>query len=212
VGGVFVVLAISTGLGFYGISAFVSALARERGFSLSVASLGPTLSFLASGLGGVAAARLLPRTGVRPALLLGAAGTAAGLVGLAYATTAWAAWLSFVLIGGVGAFMAVVPCTSLITRWFEPNPARALTIATTGMSAGGALVSPLVVLFIDRYGLRVAAEMLAVATVVIVAVIGAAIREPAVPSSPKGDIAATGPEPGRTVHRGRSRCSASRSR
>jgi MFS family permease len=184
VGGVFAVLAVGTGVGFYATSAYVAALTHERGFGLALASSGPTLSFVCAGLGGMVAARLLPRVGVRPLLLIGAVGTAAGLVVLGRAGSAWALWLAFALSGGVGALMTVVPCTSLVTRWFPGNPAKALTIATTGMSAGGAVIPPFVVLLIDRYGFRTATVWLAVGAVVVVVVVVSLVREPAAPDTP----------------------------
>ena len=178
VGGVFTILAVGAGVGFYATSAYVAALTSERGFGLTMASSGPTLSFVCAGLGGVVAARLLPRVGVRPLLLVGALGTAAGLVVLGRTHSSWALWLSFALSGGVGALMAVVPCTSLVTRWFAPHPAKALTIATTGLSAGGAVVPPFVVLLIERYGLQAAVNWLAVATVAIVVAVVLVVRSP----------------------------------
>jgi MFS family permease len=178
VGGVFLVLAVGTGVGFYSSSAYVAALTGERGFSLAIASSGPTVSFVFAGFGGILAARLLPRLGVRPLLLIGAAGTGVGLFMLGRAGSPLSLWLSFALTGGVGALMTVVPCTSLIARWFDPAPAKALTIATTGMSAGGAAVPPFVVLLIQRHGLQAAADWLAVLSVAVVVVVALLIREP----------------------------------
>jgi len=175
-------------VGFYATSAYVAALTAERGFGLTVASSGPTLSFVCAGVGGIVAARLLPRFGVRPLLLVGALGTAAGLFVLGRAWSPWALWLSFALSGGVGALMAVVPSTSLVTRWFAPHPAKALTIATTGMSAGGAMVPPFVVLLIDASGLEVTANWLAAAVVVVVVAVAAVIREPAAAAVATPDV------------------------
>ncbi|MEU4244527.1 MFS transporter [Actinoplanes sp. NPDC026619] len=198
VAGVFLVLAAGTGVGFYATSAYVAALTGDRGFGLSLASSGPALSFVCAGLGGLLAARLLPRLGVRVLLPAGAAGTAAGLLLLGRTGSAWSLWLSFGLSGGVGALMAVVPCTSLITRWFAPDPAKALTIATTGMSAGGAVVPPFVVLLIERQGLATATVWLAVAVFGVVALVAAVIREPARPAQAVARVAAPViPDPGR---------------
>ncbi|MEO3855870.1 MFS transporter [Acrocarpospora sp. B8E8] len=203
VAGVFVVLATATGVGFYATSAYVAALTGERGFSLATASSGPTLSFVLAGLGGVLAAWLLPRLGVRPLLLIGAAGSGIGLFLLGLAESPASLWLSFALTGGVGALMAVVPCTSLITRWFHPTPAKALTIATTGMSAGGAVVSPFVVLLIERYGLRTGTGLLAVLSVTVVTLVAVILREPrdgaAVPPAATQATAAARPATAMTV-------------
>jgi MFS family permease len=172
------VLAVSTGAGFYSSSVYITTLTTERGFGLATASFGPTISFLTGGLCGIPAAWLVPRLGVRPMLLIGAVGTAAGLLLLGRAESAAALWLSFAVTGAAGALMTVVPGTSLIARWFDPAPAKALAVATTGMSAGGAAVPPFTVLLIQRYGLQTGAALLAVLTVVVVTLVAVLIREP----------------------------------
>jgi Major Facilitator Superfamily len=178
VAGVFVVLTAGVGTTFYSASAFTAALVRERGFSLTVASSGPTAFFLASGLGGTVVARVLPRLGVRRSLLLGAAGSAAGLLLIGLSRTPWQLWGAEALMGAVGAFMGGVPCISLVARWHRPDPARALALATTGMSAGGALVPPLVVVLIDRYRLFGGAGLLAAGMLVVVTLVVLLVREP----------------------------------
>ncbi|MBB6473344.1 MFS transporter [Sphaerisporangium rubeum] len=189
VAGVFVVLAVSTGAGFYSSSAYITALTTERGFDLTTASFGPTASFVVAGLCGIPAAWLLPRLRVRAMLLVGAAGTAAGLFLLGRADTAAALWGAFALMGAAGALMTVVPGTSLIARWFDPAPGKAITIATTGMSAGGALVPPGTVFLVQRYGFEAAAGLLGLLTIAVVAVVAAVVREPPVVRSP---VASTG--------------------
>jgi len=197
VAAVFVLLAVTTGLTFYSVSAYVAALTEERGLSLGVASSGPTVFFICSGLGGLLAARLLPRLGARRLLPIGAIGTAAAFVVLGLTWSPWSLWLSFAISGGAGAMMTVVPCTSLVARWFHPTPAKALVIATTGMSAGGATVPPFVVALIERHGLERTANVLAVVVVVVALTVSFAVRE--APARALHTHTADGDDPGPTI-------------
>jgi len=175
---VFVVLGVVTGLFFYSMSAFVDSLA-DNGFSVSVASLAPTVTAMASGLGGLWVARLLRRFPVRPLMIVGVC--AAGL-SLAWAGSARGAvelCAAFAAFGLATAFTAAVPCTDLIARWFAPTPGRAMAIATTGMSIGGAVMPPIVVAVLGVFGLSTGALVLGVALVAVVALATAVIPEPA---------------------------------
>ncbi|HEX2465441.1 MAG TPA: MFS transporter, partial [Thermoanaerobaculia bacterium] len=58
---VFVMLAVSSGLGFYNLSVLLGALTEERGFSVSAVSGTTALCFMVSGVAGLGVARLLER-------------------------------------------------------------------------------------------------------------------------------------------------------
>ncbi|MCH2097157.1 MAG: hypothetical protein MK142_02085, partial [Pseudomonadales bacterium] len=57
--GLFVILTITSGLAFYNMSVYMSALVEAQGFSVSRVSAAIAAFFVASGLGGVVAGRLL---------------------------------------------------------------------------------------------------------------------------------------------------------
>ncbi len=58
VGALFVMMMFSSGLGFYNQSVLLEALTRERGFSVSAASLASTVFFASSGFAGLAVSKL----------------------------------------------------------------------------------------------------------------------------------------------------------
>ena len=61
--------------------------------------------------------------------------------------------------GGCG----LVPTTTLIARWFDRRRALALSIASTGLSLGGVIFTPISVLLILKLGLTGAAPWIALA-------------------------------------------------
>ena len=62
---------------------------------------------------------------------------------------------------GVGyAATSLLPSTTLIARWFETGRALALSIASTGLSVGGALLTPFSAALVERFGLTAATSWL----------------------------------------------------
>ena len=61
----FVILAFSSGLGFYNHSVVLQALASEKGFAITMASTAVSIFFMASGVAGIFIAALLEKYDVR---------------------------------------------------------------------------------------------------------------------------------------------------
>jgi MFS family permease len=155
VAGVFLVLTVSSGFGFYNLSVYISVLAAERGFSVSEVSFAVSLFFVVGGVTGMVVARLLERHDVRWVMIGGAAlgGLALGLVGLA--TTLPQLYLLFVIFGIGNSAISIVTATTLITRWFPgPNRSVALSVASTGLSMGGIVLTPLSATLLSSWGVE----------------------------------------------------------
>ena len=178
---VFVILATLNGLTFYSMSAYIDALVDERGMSLTLASSGPGISALVSGLSGLVVARLIGVVPIRVLLVIGATGTAVGLTAIGRSTEPWQLWLSFALFGASSAWTSAGPCSALVSRWFPDAPAKPLAVAMTGLSAGGAFVPPIALALIDARGIASASRTIAIAVLVIVGLIAIVIREAAAP-------------------------------
>lgn len=144
VAGLFVVLTVSSGFGFYNLSVYMNVLAEARGFSVSHISVAVSLFFVVGGVAGIGVARLLERFDVRWIMIAGAA-----LAGVALAMTGYATslpWLYglYALFGIGNTGVSIVVSTTLVTRWF-PGRERsvALSVASTGLSLGGVLITPI---------------------------------------------------------------------
>lgn len=154
VAGVFVVLAMSSGFGFYNLSVYLNALATERGFVVADISSAIGLLFIVSGVAGIWVARLIERVDVRWVMLVGAAIASSALALVGSATEIWHVWLLFALFGFGNAGVSLIPGTTLVTRWFPgANRSIALSVASTGLSTGGILLTPLSAALIHDWGI-----------------------------------------------------------
>ncbi len=143
VGGVFVVLAVSSGFGFYNLSVYMNALVAERALAVADLSGATACLFVVSGLTGVAIGRLLERCDVRWIMLVGAAIGALALSLVGQVQEAWQAWLLYGLFGIGNSGVSLVPATTVVTRWFPgANRSLAMSVAATGLSVGGVVLSP----------------------------------------------------------------------
>lgn len=151
--GVFLVLTVSSGFGFYNLSVYINVLATARDFGVADVSLAVSLFFLVGGVAGMVVARLIESHDVRWVMIGGAllGGLALGLVG--HATTLWQLYALFMLFGIGNSAVSIVTATTLVTRWFPgPNRAVALSIASTGLSAGGIVLTPLSARLLNQFG------------------------------------------------------------
>lgn len=178
VGLAFAILGITGGLSFYSMSAYIDALVDERGFSLAVASAGPTFSAISSGLGGLLTARLLKTVSTRALLVVGAAGLGLALAGIGASHTSWQLWICFALSGVFGSMASGIPVSALVARWFPTGPARPLTIAMTGMALGGAIIPPAVLGVLGAFGLTKGSIVLGASLIALVWASAAFIKEP----------------------------------
>ena len=152
--GCFIALSTGSGLGFYGLAVYLNALSNERGWDVSSISLATTWFFFVSGIAGVWAARLIVGHDIRIVVSVGSVfgGVALGALGQVQQQ-----WQLFVVYGvfAVGWAMAgLVPLTTVVTRWFHAKRSVALSVASTGLSAGGILITPAAKWLLDRRGLE----------------------------------------------------------
>jgi MFS family permease len=142
----FVTLIFCSGLGFYNHAVTLQALVSEKGLSIEIASSAVSLFFLSSGLVGLWIAGMLDRYDVRIVVCGGAL--------LAYS------------VFGIGfAASGLLPATTLVTRWFAEKRALALSIASTGLSVGGIVITPASALLISAKGIDYSVTVFAVAYV-----------------------------------------------
>jgi MFS family permease len=138
-----VVLAVSVGISFYGVSVYLEALTRGPGtFSLAAVSAGTSAFLLVSGVAGVGVAALLDRVDVRWVLSGGAVLAAAALLALGSVRTPGALVLAYAALGVGFAATGTIPASTLIARWFPRRPAVAMSLAFTGLPVGGAVLTP----------------------------------------------------------------------
>lgn len=166
VGALFVMMMFSSGLGFYNQSVLLEALTRERGFSVSAASLASTVFFATSGFAGLAVASLIERIDARWSVAAGVAVCAVSLVAIGRVEETLHVYAAFVVFGVGFSATNMLTASTLVTRWFARRRALALSIVFTGLSAGGIALAPFAAWAVARYGLRGGTEMMAATYVV----------------------------------------------
>ena len=157
----FVLLATTSGFGFYNIAVMLEALTSERGFSVSAVSATTAFFFVVSGISGLYIARLVERFDPRWTICIGALLGALGLLLVGRAEEVWQLYASYGVFGVGFSATSLLPGTTLVTRWFVRRRSIALSIATTGLSVGGITLTPLSARWIDSQGLMQASVWMA---------------------------------------------------
>ncbi|MDH3679008.1 MAG: MFS transporter [Acidimicrobiia bacterium] len=160
--GIFVTMTTGSGFAFYAQGVFLDALVDEQGFSVGTAGAGTGLFFVISGIAGYFAGGLISRFDIRAVMTVGATIAAVGILLLGQVRTVWQMFAVFVIYGGGYALAGLVPATSLVTRWFHVRRSIALSIASTGLSVGGIVITPVIAQLIDDESLVALAPRLAV--------------------------------------------------
>lgn len=194
----FVMLMTSAGFGFYALTLYLRALTEERGFSVSSVSGATALFFVVSGLSGVVVGRLINRGDPRPVVAGGAVAAALALVALGRVEHLWQVYAAYAVFGVGFAACGLVPSSTLVARWFHRRRSVALSVSSTGLSAGGILLTPLASALIDGVGFEEAMRWLALAFVGGVVPVTALLLRPdpaSVGLHPDGDAVVEGAAP-----------------
>ncbi len=168
VGATFILLLVSSGLGFYGLAIYLRALVDERGFSTTSVSLATSLFFITGGVAGRFLARFIARHDPRPIVVGGALVAGVGMLGLGRVHALWQLYPVYVVLAVGWAATGLVPATTLVTRWFHRRRSLALSISSTGLSVGGLTLTKLAASRIDRHGLAATTPLIALVWVVVV--------------------------------------------
>ncbi|MET0767627.1 MAG: MFS transporter [Aeromicrobium sp.] len=190
---VFVLLALVVGMTFYSTSVYLDRLTVDGRFTVTQVAFGATLSSLAGGVAGLGVARLLRTTRIRLLLVLGGLGSFLAMCALGASQEPWQLWAAYIALGAAGSLIGALTLTELLARTFRPTPGPAITIASSGMSIGGALIPPIVAVVLDQLGVlmgsvAIGAAILVIATIAAIVVVEPP-RIPQDPQSPQEDVA-----------------------
>jgi MFS family permease len=164
----FLMLTLLFGFGLYGHAVYLAELQRQNGWPAALISGASTLSFLLSNIFATFTNELMARLGAKRLVLMGIAALAGSTTLLAWATTPVRLYIAFFLMsfGWVG--MGTVVTATVVSLWFVRRRGLAISLAFTGASFGGVVVTPLLLFLVERFGFQVAMLM---GTAIIVAVL-----------------------------------------
>lgn len=164
VAALFLTLTVSSGLGFYNLSVYMNVLAAEKGFSVSSLSVAVSLFFIVGGVAGMWVAALLNRFDVRLVMVSGSIIAGLSLAATGTANELWQLYVLYLLFGIGNSAVSIVTSTTLVTRWFPgKNRSVALSVASTGLSLGGVLITPLSARLFNEFGMELVMPWLGVA-------------------------------------------------
>jgi MFS family permease len=151
--GCFTVLTVASGLGFYGLAVYLNAFSKEKDWPLSTISLATTVFFVVGGVVGVWVARWIARYDVRWVITGGGlvGGVALGVLG--QVEEQWQLFVVYAVFAAGWAAAGLVPATTVVTRWFHAKRSVALSVASTGLSVGGIVITPFAKQLLDSQGL-----------------------------------------------------------
>lgn len=161
VAGCFIALSTTSGLGFYGLAVYLNAFSKERGWTLSSISFATTVFFVVAGIVGTIVARMISRRDARTVMIVGALIGAGALALLGQAQAPWQMYLIYVLFATGFSAAGLVPVTTVVTRWYHARRSIALSVASTGLSVGGMVLTPAAKWLTDQVGLVTATPILA---------------------------------------------------
>jgi len=153
-------LTFTSGLSFYNHAIYLNALAANPNFDVRTASFAISLFFLSGGVTGLWVAKWVQDYDPRICISAGAIISCFALSSLAFVQEIWQLYLAFMFFGVGFSGSSVIPATTLVTRWFHRKRAMALSIASTGLSLGGVILTPLCVLLVKSMGFESAAPLM----------------------------------------------------
>lgn len=156
---------------------FTTEILKETGFATSAYFLCTTIASVICVFTAPVAGKLLRGKYMRPVFLLCCVGTMGFYACYGLCRELW----QFYLVGALQGFFAMgactIPVTVLITNWFEKNRGLMISIAMTGISIGGTVLSPALSWTIQQFGWRKAYFILgAVSLAVLVPIAGFIVR------------------------------------
>jgi MFS family permease len=162
VGGCFTVLFFGSALGFYGMSVYLNAFSKENpDWKVSSLSIATTFFFLVGGLWNVMVARLIADHDVRWVAYGGALLGAVALAGLGHVSEQWHLFVVYGVFAIAWSSSGLTLATTVVTRWFHTKRASAIAAASSGLSVGGIVLTPVVKSLIDARTMDGAAPVLA---------------------------------------------------
>lgn len=142
------------GLATYSIGPFVKPLEADMGWSRAQVQAGTIFSYGLTAFGGIVAAFMIERFGMRRCAIFGLAGTGVGFLVASTATSLAGFYAAFALAAALGSMGGFITWSRAITGAFDKRRGLALAIALSGTGFSGSLLPPILVWVIEHYGWR----------------------------------------------------------
>lgn len=175
----FMVATFSWGLGFYGHGVYLAELQRAKGWPTSLISTATTLYYLSGSILVIYVSDILQRLGPRTMLIAGATLFSIAVAGIAYVAEPWQLFAAYFVMAIGWMLASAGALTNIAGLWFFEKRGLAISLALTGASFGGIVLTPLMVAAVSHWGFRNAMLGTSIATfTILVATILLCIGKP----------------------------------
>jgi MFS family permease len=172
-----VVLGTVGSIGMWSFVVALPAVQADFGIDRAAASMPYTAALAGFALGSTAMGRFADRYGIVMPLLIGTALITAGYLATGYSPNIWAVDVAHFVIG-VGASSTFGPLVADMSHWFRKRRGIAISIASCGNYAAGAIWPPIIQHFIESQGWRATHLGVAVFSVVTIVPLALLMRRP----------------------------------
>jgi MFS family permease len=142
------------GLATYSIGPFVKPLEADMGWSRAQVQAGTIFSYGLTAFGGIVAAFMIERFGMRRCAIFGLAGTGLGFLVASTVNSLVGFYAAFALAAALGSMAGFITWSRAITGAFDKRRGLALAVALSGTGFSGSLLPPILVWIIEHYGWR----------------------------------------------------------
>lgn len=153
VGACFVVAIFAWSLALFGPSVYIQAIHLRTDLAIPLISSAVTAGFLLSAFSQVLVGASIDRLGSAPVMSFGALLLGSSLALMAFASTPFPVFCSFLLLGAGWACLSTTAISTTIAPWFERHQGRAMSTALMGASVGGIVGTPLLIGGFDLVGM-----------------------------------------------------------
>lgn len=161
------VVFVGVGIGFYVLPLFLGPLQQQRGWSNAEVSGATGLYFTVSGVTSALIGRAVDRGEPRRYMVAGALLLGASLATVGHVRELWQLYLVYPVMAAAFAMAASLPANTILTRWWITRRGRAMSVAFSFISLGGAMFAPLGRRLLDHGGLELAAPVLGAIVVAV---------------------------------------------
>ena len=165
----FVVAVFCWGFGLYGHGVYLVELERLHGWSAALIGGGASAYYLLSATLVIFIGDAVARLGPRRLVLTGGACMAAAVGLLAVVTTPWQLYAVYLVLAAGAAAMHTGAISTILGLWFDRQRGLAISLALNGASVGGILITPTLVIAIERLGF--ASAMAGAAAIIMIVVL-----------------------------------------
>ena len=156
----------------YSVGVFFTPVQQEFGWSTAVTASAVTVFFWMYAAAAPLVGGLAERIGIRRTVLIGGLLLGGGGALVSFVRELWHLYLFWGVIAAVGSAALYVVPTMALSRFFLKKRGRAVGWSSVGVSAGQAMLIPVVAVLIQEHGWRLAIRWFGLVVVAVTSVVG----------------------------------------